>query len=279
MINIITDSSCDLQVLQPLPEQCAYIRVPLKILVGEKEFVDDDALDPQAMLKEVYAYPGKTGSACPSPDDWAAHFRQAEESYALTISGNLSGSYNSAVIARQMVLEENPEKKIFVLDSLTAGSEMTLIIRRLRDLVAQGLPFEEICTEIVRYRDSLGTLFILNSMDNLVKNGRVNRVVGFTAKILNIKVIGKASDHGTIEMLHKCRGELRNYETSVAEMLNMGYKGGKVTLSHAANLNGCHMIRDLICRHYPQAQIDILPLRGLCSYYAEQSGIILGFEL
>ena len=146
-------------------------------------------------------------------------------------------------------------------------------------LGCRGKSPEEICPAIEEYRESCGTLFILNSMDNLVKNGRVNRVVGITAKLLGIKVLGKASDEGTIVMMRKCRGEVRNCEIAVEEMLKMGYQGKKLTLSHAANLEGCQLIRDMILRRFPLAEIQILPLCGLCSYYAEQGGIILGFEL
>ena len=129
MIKIVTDSACDLQSISQFAPGIAFSRVPLKILVGEKEFVDEPQLDVEQMMAEMYAFHGPSSSACPSPEDWARAFRDADEVYAITISGNISGSYSSAVAARQMVLEENPEKKIFLLNSFSAGAEMTLLVR------------------------------------------------------------------------------------------------------------------------------------------------------
>ena len=109
---ILVDSSCCMMSIENLADGIEFAKAPLKIMVGDKEFVDDENLDVAQMIDEMYAYPGKTSTACPSPEEYAAHFREVDECYVVTIISTLSGSYNAAEVAKQMVLEEYPDKKI-----------------------------------------------------------------------------------------------------------------------------------------------------------------------
>ena len=278
MYKIIADSSCDLTSLEHLTTNALFGRAPLRIIVGETEYVDEPGLDTRDMMDAVYSFKGKTGSACPSPEEYAEHCRQVDEAYIVTISSNLSGSYNSAVLARDLVLAEHPEKKIHIFDSLSAGPELTLIVEEIARLADSGLPFEMVCSEVERYQKRTALLFQLNSLENLTKNGRVSKMAGMTAKLLGIHMIGIASDEGTVQPLHKCRGSEKTYKLVLQEMRERGFSGGRVVLGHAFQEKGAEMMRDLILAEFPSANITIMPLSGLCCYYAEEGGLLIGFE-
>lgn len=278
MYKIIADSSCDLTSLEHLNTNALYGRAPLRILVGDTEYVDEPSLDTRAMMDAVYAFKGKTGSACPSPEEYAEHCRQVDEAYIVTISSNLSGSYNSAVLARDLVLAEHPEKKIHIFDSLSAGPELSLIVEEIARLADSGLPFEMVCSEVERYQKRSALLFQLNSLENLTKNGRVSKMAGMTAKLLGIHMIGIASDVGTVQPLHKCRGTEKTYRLVLQEMRERGFSGGRVILGHAFQEIGAQMMRDMILEEFPSSRITIMPLSGLCCYYAEEGGLLIGFE-
>lgn len=278
MYKIIADSSCDLTSLEHLNTNALYGRAPLRIIVGDTEYVDEPGLDTRAMMDAVYAFKGKTGSACPSPEEYAEHCRQVDEAYIVTISSNLSGSYNSAVLARDLVLAEHPEKKIHIFDSLSAGPELSLIVEEIARLADSGLPFEMVCSEVERYQKRSALLFQLNSLENLTKNGRVSKMAGMTAKLLGIHMIGIASDVGTVQPLHKCRGTEKTYRLVLQEMRERGFSGGRVILGHAFQEKGAQMMRDMILEEFPSSNITTMPLSGLCCYYAEEGGLLIGFE-
>lgn len=278
MFKIVADSSCDLTSLAHLSSDLQFGRAPLRILVGDTEYVDEAGLDTRAMMDAVYAFKGKTGSSCPSPEEYADHCRSADETYIVTISSNLSGSYNSAVLARDLVLAESPEKKIRVFDSLSAGPELSLIVEEIARLASSGLPFEMVCAEVERYMQRTALLFQLNSLENLTKNGRVSKMAGMTAKLLGIHMIGIASDVGTVQPLHKCRGTEKTYRLVLQEMRERGFTGGRVILGHAFQEKGADMMKSMILEEFPSARITVMPLSGLCCYYAEEGGLLIGFE-
>lgn len=276
---IIVDSGCDL-IIDPTQntEDLYMSRVPLRLRIGEKEYVDDFSLDIPSFMKEMSEYPGSTGSAAPSPQEWYDAFMQADEVFAVTITGGLSGSYSSAMAGRDMILEDYPDKKICIVDSKSAGGGLTILVRKLQEYIAGNLPFEEIVEKITDYKQNTRTYFILESMDNLVKNGRVSPLIGKLAGILGIKILGQASTEGTIELLHKCRGKATIYKKAVQEMIESGYNGGKVSISHCFSDEKVNLLLDLIKEHFPTFSVEVIPTSGLCSYYAEENGIILAFE-
>ena len=249
---IVADSSCDLRSYDSPLETLTYATVPLKIRVGQREFTDNAALDTRQMMDAMHNYNGPTSSACPSPEEWAAEFLKADCVLAITITSSLSGSYNSALVARDMVLEEHPEKKIHVLDSLSAGGELVLIARKAASLLESGVDFEETCRQAELYAQKYQLLFVLANFDNLVKNGRMSRLVGFMAGAMNMRAVGIASHKGTFE-------------------------GGPVVISHCYNENGAQMLARGIHAKWPESQVTILPTSGLCSYYAEEEGILMAF--
>ena len=253
-------------------------RVPLKLRVGDVEYVDDTDLDVASFMKEMKEFQGATGSAAPSPQEWYNEFEKADMTFAVTITSRLSGSYSSAVAAKDMILEKYPEKKIHIVDSKAAGPGLALIVKKLQQLIQEDKSFEEIVNEITEYTKKVKVFFILESMDNLIKNGRVNALAGKLAGILGIKIMGKASDAGTIELVRKARGKDTIYKKTVEDILNNKYKGGKIMVSHCFNKEKANMIIDMIKEKFSDIESEIVTTGGLCSYYAEEKGLIIAFE-
>lgn len=203
---IIADSGCDYRSLDNLAPDTEFVSVPLTIQVGETIYRDDAQLNIDQMMEEMYATTTASKSACPSPDDYMKSFEGADNIVVVTITGTLSGSYNSAEIAKKIYLEEHPDTKIHVIDSLSAGGEVDLLVRKLNRLVAEGLDFNQVLDAITAYQSKTKLLFVLAKVDNLVKNGRLSKLVGTVVGLLNIRMVGEASMTGTLELLQKARG-------------------------------------------------------------------------
>lgn len=276
---IAADSSCDLREgLEPFPG-LSFAIVPLKIRVGVEEFVDDASLDLPGLKRALACFDGPTSSACPSPDEWAREFEEADCSVAVTMTSALSGTFNSAVVARRMVLEQHPEKKILVLDTKSTGGQMVLVIRKLRELITQGLSFEEVAREAVEYNRSLRLLFTLSSFDNLVRNGRMNKLVGMVASKLGIRIVAEASRKGTIEVLYKIRGQSRALDVLAGEIKRQKPEmaGKEIVISHCNNPLGVRYLRELLEKELPGVRVTVMETQGLTSYYAEETGIIVAY--
>lgn len=275
---IIVDSSCDLYIDKEFENDTYMKRVPLRLRIGETEYVDDFSLDIKEFMQEMKEYPGPTGSAAPSPKEWYDAYKNADEVFAITITSALSGSYSSAMAGKDMLLEDYPDKKVHIIDSKAAGPGLTMIVRKLQEYIEKKLSFEEIVEKITDYCNKIKVFFILESMDNLVKNGRVSSLSGKLAGMLGIKVLGQASSEGTIELLRKVRGKEVIYKKTVQDMLEKGYEGGKVIISHCFNEEKVNLLLDMLREMFPDFKSEIMYTSGLCSYYAEQKGIIIAFE-
>ncbi|MDU2623159.1 MAG: DegV family protein, partial [Streptococcus lutetiensis] len=162
--------------------------------------------------------------------------------------------------------------------SLSAGGEIDLIVEELNRLIAKGLSFDEVVEAITAYQEKTKLLFVLARVDNLVKNGRLSKLVGKVVGLFNIRMVGKASDEGKLELLHKVRGQKKAVQATVEEMFKEGYQGGKVMIAHANNEKTCQQLSDKIKEKYPQADVRFIPASGLCSFYGEDGGILLGYE-
>ena len=276
---IAADSSCDLREgIPPLPN-LSFAIVPLKIRVGVQEFVDDNTLDLSDMKRALASFDGPTSSACPSPEEWAKEFGEADCSIAVTMTSALSGTFNSAVVGRRMALERDPEKKILIIDTKSTAGHMVLLVRRIRELIAEGLSFEDVAREAVAYNRSLRLLFTLSTFDNLVRNGRMNKLVGIVASKLGIRIVAEASREGKIEVLYKVRGQSRALETLVAEMKRKRPDLGdsEIVISHCSNPLGVRYLQEEIAKAFPSARVTVMETQGLTSYYAEETGILVAY--
>lgn len=273
-IKIVADSSANILELQ----KTAFAAAPLKVIAGDREFVDDRALDLDAMAVWFDSYKGKSRTSCPNPSDWLEAFGGADEVYCVTITSGLSGSYNAACIAKQMYEAENPGKRICVIDSLSAGPELVLLVEKLEEYIAQNLPYDEICQRMEGYKAQTGLVFMLESLKNFAANGRVSPAVAKIAGVLGIRIVGKASDKGTLEPTNKCRGEAKSLSAIVSHLKDFGLKKGKVRIAHCLNEAGAKELKTLILAQFPKTDVQIHRCRGLCSYYAEKGGLLVGFE-
>ena len=276
---IIADSGCDYRSLDNLAPDTEFVSVPLTIQVGETIYRDDAQLSIDQMMEEMYATTTASKSACPSPDDYMKSFEGANNIVVVTITGTLSGSYNSAEIAKKIYLEEHPDTKIHVIDSLSAGGEVDLIVRKLNHLVAEGLDFDQVVDGITDYQSKTKLLFVLAKVDNLVKNGRLSKLVGTVVGLLNIRMVGEASKTGTLELLQKARGQKKAIKAAFDELLKAGYAGGHIMISHRNNEKFIEQFSELVREKFAQASIEVLPTSGLCSFYAEEGGLLMGYEI
>lgn len=271
---IVTDSSADMLSLSGV----AFSSAPLKIITAENEFVDNEKLDVENMVDTLSKYKGKSSTSCPNPEDWLKAFGDAENIFCVTITGTLSGSYNAACIAKEMYEGLYSDKKVFVLNSLTAGPEIKLIIEKIYELIKEGKDFDSICKETSKYRLKTGLVFMLESMRNLANNGRVSPITAKAAGLLGIRVVGKASDKGDLEPLDKCRGEKKALDTIISRIKSEGHKGGKVKISHCFNEGAAQYIKQKLTEEFTKIQVEVYRCRGLCSFYAEKGGLLVGFE-
>lgn len=273
-IKIVADSSANLLTLQNIP----FASAPLKIITSEKEFVDDAQLDVSSMVDYFKQYKGTSKTSCPSPGDWMEGFGDADDIFCVAITSGLSGSYNAACIAKQMYEAEQEGARVFVIDSLSAGPELTLIVSKLEEMISQGMEFEEICRNIKEYQQHTGLVFMLESLNNFAANGRVSPAVAKLAGVLGIRIVGKASDQGTLEPTDKCRGEAKSLSTLVTRLKENGLSKGKVFIAHVSNEQAAVKLKNLICAALPEVTVEIGENRGLCSYYAELGGLLIGYE-
>lgn len=271
---IVMDSSGDIKELDGI----AFSSVPLKVIAGEKEYVDDAGLDVLAMAEELKSYKGKSGTACPGVGEYLEAFGDAAHVFCVTITSGLSGSYNAAKAAARTYMEEHPGRKVYVVDSLSAGSEMVLLAQKLRALIQEGLSFDGIMERIEEYKKMTHMVFSLESLTNLANNGRVNPAVAKIAGILGIRMVGKASDVGTLEVIDKSRGEKKAIADILKNMLALNYSGGKVLIHHCNNLPAAQKLSQTIREKYADAEIKIGTCGGLCTFYAELGGLMVGFE-
>ena len=271
---IVMDSAGDLMEM----EGAEFSNVPLKILAGDREFVDDATTDVEEMVDYMSTYVGKSSTACPSPGEYLEAFGDAEEVDCVTITSGLSGSYNSAAIAAREYKERHPNRRIHVFDSLTAGPEMTLVAEKIKELVQQKLPFDKIVSLVEEYNLKTQLVFSLESLHNLAQNGRVPVAVAKLAGILSLRLVGKASDEGTLQPTGKARGDQKVPGELLKQLLSLGYKGGQVRIHHCSNLPSAQRLKQAIQDKFPKASIIIQKTNALCSFYAEKGGLLVGFE-
>ena len=276
---IVADSGCDYRQLANPAIDTEFISVPLKIQVADQVFVDDANLDIDQMMETMYATSEASKSACPSPDDYLKAFEGAKHIFVVTITGTLSGSQNSAQLAKNLYLEDHPEAHIHVIDSLSAGGEVDLLVEKLNELIDQGLSFDEVVKAITDYQTKTKLLFVLAKVDNLVKNGRLSKLIGAVVGLLNIRMVGEASATGTLELLQKARGPKKSLQAAFEELVKGGYAGGRIVMAHRSNEKFCQQLSELVREKYPQAAISIVPTSGLCSFYAEDGGLLMGYEI
>lgn len=270
---IISDSGANVLHL----DDTSFENIPLTIHVDGTDYQDDASLSVDEFIEALHQNDGKTSTACPSIAQWQKAFEGADEIYAITITSVLSGSYNSAVQAANLYREDHPETKIHVIDSLSAGPEMELIIDKLEESIDAGLNFDEICAKINAYKEKTHLNFALESLDNLAKNGRISPAVAKVAKMLKIRIIGRPDD-GKLTPIGKARGARKTISYLIKDMEEHGFSNGRVIIAHILNEEGADNLKQAILDKHPEASVEIRKARGLCTYYAQKGGLMVGYE-
>ncbi|MCR4884960.1 MAG: DegV family EDD domain-containing protein [Clostridiales bacterium] len=271
---IVSDSSINMTSL----DGTDFKSIPMKILCGIQEFVDDADLDVENMVSVLSSSKEKSGTSCPNIMDWKDAFDGADEILAITISGQLSGSWSTCNQAMEEYLEEHPGAKGYVFDSLSTGPMMRCLAENAAEMMSGGMTFDEMIQRLQQFRRHATLIFALASMNNLAKNGRVPMAVAKAVGILNIRIIAVGDENGKIKPVDKCRGENKLPKILLHEMQERKYAGGHVHIDHCLNLPLAERIRASIQEQYPGADVTIGQCRGLCSYYAEQGGVIIAFD-
>jgi DegV family protein with EDD domain len=272
---IVLDSSADAAAAKELPRTI----VPLKIITSEKEYTDNERLDVGAMIADLRAYSGKSSTSCPNPQEFLAAFGEAKHVFCITITGSLSGSHNAALAAAHEYTAKHPERRVCVFDSLSTGPELLIVADVIEKAVADGKDFDEVSEILDGYKNhrKTGLIFMLESLQNLANNGRVSHVAAKAASVLGIRVVGKASDEGTLEQLEKCLGGKKALKSIVANMKLQGYAGGEARIAHCNNADAAASLQKLLLSEFPEAKTEVHPCGGLCSFYAEEGGLLVGF--
>ena len=271
---IVSDSSSNILHI----EGVNYTTVPLKIVAGEKEYVDNAALNVRGMVDDLKSYKGKSGSSCPNAQEWLEAFGDAEMVFGVTISRNLSGSYNAAQQAAQDFAEEHPDAKIHIFDTLSAGPEMAMVTEKIVELVKKGLSFEEIVAGVRDYQNHTHILFCLESMNNLARNGRVNPAVAKIASVLGIRACGDAQN-GQIIPSQKPRGQKKATEVLASMIRERGFTNDSwLRIAHCFGETQAQLLIDAVKKDFPNARYTIEPTGALCSFYAEEGGLMIAME-
>lgn len=273
---IIADSSCDLN--DDLKAVMDVSLVPFKIDIDDSSFVDDADIDMEKLVSTMLASPNPIKSSCPSPGDFKETYVDGDNVFVVTISKELSATYNSAILAKDMILEEFKDKFVHVFNSKSASVGETLTAIKIKECIDQKLSNSEIVEKVEQYIEDMKTYFISEDLSNLIKNGRISKTAGLIANVLNIKPIMKATDDGNIEAVEKIRGSKKAFKR-LAEIIGetgVKFEERVVAISHANALDKALDLKEDL-KKYNFKDIIIVETKGLSTVYVNNGGIIISF--
>ena len=273
---IVVDSCGELT--QEMKDSGCFVNVPLTITVGEHHIVDDETFDQADFLKKVAGCPDCPKSSCPSPEKYMESYRcDADHVYAVTLSANLSGSYNSAVLGKNLYEEEYGDKSIHVFDSRSASVGQTLIALKIAECEEAGMSFEEVVETVENYIVDQITYFVLESLEALRKNGRLTGMKALVATALNIKPYCGATPEGTIFQA----GQARGIKKALSKMVDVFVEQLKnpqekiVAISHCNCFERALSVKRMLEEKIKVKKIIVLDTNGISSTYASDGGIIV----
>ena len=273
-IKLIIDSSSN---MKSDPDHNVEV-VPLTISFGGKDYIDDQNLNIREFLNDMNQNQIAGKTTCPSIQAWLDALEGTEKAIIVTMTSGMSGTFSSALQAKNMYEEKHPSSQIIVVDSRSAGPELTIVLHGIEKMIQGDIRFVDLEEEIAEFRMHTHLLFILQSLHNLSLNGRVSPAAAKIAGLLKINLIGTASKDGKLEPLTKARGMKKAIRELLKYMKDDNYHGGEVIIDHCENEKDAEIIKDKILAEYPDARVTIRPMRGLCSFYAEEGGIMVGFH-
>lgn len=273
---IIGDSCTD--ITEEMKKEGTVSLVPLTLSIEGEEFVDDKTFNQKVFIEKMKASPECPKSACPSPERYMQEFEGQEECYVITLSSRLSGSYNSAVVARDMYLENHPEAKIEIVDSRSASCGQALLAMKIKEMKENGLSFEDVKKKITEFRETMETRFVLESLENLRKNGRLSRMTFTICNVLNIRPVMRADD-GEIVKVDQVRGHKKALLRMVEHIAEDAKSAVKETviIAHCNNRERAEMVKQEILKRVPFKKSFIVEMAGVATLYANDGGIIVSY--
>lgn len=273
-IKLIIDSSSN---MKSDPDHNVEV-VPLTISFGGKDYIDDQNLNIREFLNDMNQNQIAGKTTCPSIQAWLNALEGTEKAIIITMTSGMSGTFSSALQAKTMYEEKHPLSKIIVVDSRSAGPELTIVVHGIEQMLKGNMRFVDLEEAIADFRMNTHLLFVLQSLHNLSLNGRVAPAAAKIAGLLKINLIGTASKEGKLEPLTKARGMKKALREVFKYMQEDNYHGGEVIIDHCENEKDATTLKEKILAEYPDAKVEIRPMRGLCSFYAEEGGLMIGFH-
>ena len=273
---VVIDSCGEL--LDELTQDLLFESVALTLSVDCVNIIDDETFDQADFLKRVAECPECPKSACPSPERYMRAFDcEAEHVYAVTLSAELSGSYNSAVLGKNLLQEDHPDRQIHIFNSKSASVGQTLIAMKIQECEEAGLPFEQVIETVDAYIEQQHTFFVLDNLETLRKNGRLSKVKALVASALKIKPVMGSTEEGAICQLDQARGMNKALVKMAQAIVEKTADSGQKTL--AISHCNCHeraiLLKNALEERMPIKKIVILDTAGVSSMYANDGGVIV----
>ena len=272
---ILCDSCTDFT--KEMMEDSHFIRIPLTLHIGEEDIIDDETFDQKSFLQKVAAYPDCPKSSCPGPEKYSEYFEQADDIYIITLSSHLSGSYNSAELAKKMYLEKHPDKKVHVFDSKSASSGQSLIALEVRKRAEAGMSFEQIVDEVSHFTDTMGTKFVLETLEILRKNGLLSNITALLVNALNIKLVMTSNGNGQIDKYSQARGMKKAIEKLADAICEdaVDSKNRTLFIAHCNNAERAELVKETVLGKIEFKDVMIAETGGISSLYAADGGIVV----
>ena len=273
-VKIVTDSSANLLAMDGVE----FASVPLKVIVGEREFADDATVDMEELYRLLEKHPTHTCTSCPSVHDWLEAFGEAKDVICITLASTMSGSCSTARIAKREYEALHHGRHVYLIDSLSIGPEMALLAERARALLLGGMSAPVVYRALIRYRARTKLVFSLSGLKNCAENGRVEHKSARGIGVMGVGAVGCASEEGSLDIQEKCRGKKQIWEGILRQMKRLGYAGGRILISHSGNEAGALELMRHIRDAFGSVDIQVNESRALCGYYAEQGSLLIGME-
>jgi len=274
---VIADSSNEMnnELMKENPVEI----VPFRLYLDGTEYVDDENLNVIEFIDIMVNSKTLPKSACPSPEEFMNKFKNEDDSYVVAISSKLSGTYNSAMLAKNLYLEDVKEKFIHVFDSKSASVGETLVSLKIHELSKLGHTRDDLVVRVENYIAEIKTFFVSESLDNLMKNGRISKFKGTLATALKIRPIMRANDDGELEMVDKARGSAKAYNrlAEIIEENALNQEEKVLAISHVNNIDRANWLKEEVEKRCNFKKIVVLQTKGLSSLYCDNQGIIVAF--
>ncbi len=272
---LVVDSCCEMiPEMQDFDTESA----PLSITLDGVNYTDDENLDIDHFISAMRKSKTAPKSACPSPDTFAKKFRKGMNVFAVTLSSKLSGSYNSALLGAKLAKEDCPERRIHVFDSLSASAGEIAVVLKIKECIQQKMDFDSIVSTVTKFIDEMKTFFILETLDTLIKAGRMSKIVGYAASMMSLRPI-MGSDNGMIKLGEKARGSVRAF-TRLVDIIGencTNFAERTLVITHCNNERQAHFIKSEAMRRFHFKDVKVASTGGSSTMYANEGGVVIAF--